>query len=60
VRIYWPWWMFPVAFAVWFVGAMVRLAAWPFRVYARSRYDRLHAAAVPHSRHDPPSSRHVQ
>jgi hypothetical protein len=27
--------MFPVAFAVWFVGAMMRLAAWPFQALAR-------------------------
>jgi hypothetical protein len=34
MRIYWPWWMFPVAFAFWFTGAMVRLAAWPFQLAA--------------------------
>jgi hypothetical protein len=35
MRIYWPWWLFPVAFAVWFVKAMMRLAAWPFQLAAQ-------------------------
>jgi hypothetical protein len=29
--------MFPVAFSIWFVGAMMRLAAWPFRAATRRR-----------------------
>jgi hypothetical protein len=38
MRLYWPWWLWPVAFAIWFVKACARLAAWPFhRLKTRKR-----------------------
>jgi hypothetical protein len=49
VRVYWPWWMFPVAFAIWFVKAAMRLAAWPFQVLAR-RQQRPRPRQVVHVR----------
>jgi hypothetical protein len=42
--------MFPVAFAIWFVGAMMRLAAFPFQVAARRQQQQRHPRQVVHVR----------
>jgi hypothetical protein len=34
MRVYWPWWLSPIALAFWAAGALLRLAAYPFKAHA--------------------------